>query len=266
MTKFNLITLIKAAGLCVLLLFASCWSQNRKYVISDRRFVDFLVDLHIAEATGSQTRRMLGIQYDIDSASLYGSVFRKHNITQAMFDSTLMFYSRKPEKFKKIFETVTTRLQSLEQILSEEEKALEKSRNLVLWKSDSTYVFKETADKVEIIVPLRGPGLYTVSATVKMLPDDASLDPRMSVYFWRNDGTPEGKQLRFQETRYTLRNGQEFTYRAIRRIDSTNYTHIRGFIANYSNADTVFNRNMVIKDISISKQVDTGSQPTSPTE
>jgi len=254
MTNFNLTTFIKAAGLCVLLLFASCRNGGRRYIMPEKRFVLFLVDLHVAEAIGSQAGRSSIQIYEIDSASLYGSVFQKHKVSQVMFDSTMMFYSRRPEKFKKIYESVSSRLQSMEHDLAEEEKMQEMTRTLVLWKSDSTYVFRQGGDKVEITVPLRGPGLYTVSATVKMLPDDATLDPRMSLYFWRKDSTEEGNRISFMETRYTLRNGEERTYRAVRRLDSTNYTYLRGYIANYSNADTIFRRNMVVKDIVISKQ------------
>lgn len=256
MIKLEIKAILKAAGLCVLLLFASCKGVNRKYIIPERKFVSFLVDLHIAEAIGVQSRNVMDPEFEIDSASLYGSVFRKYNVSQAMLDSTLLFYGRKPRKFKKIYETVSTRLLSLEQELLKEEKALEEARTDVLWKSDSVYVFREGGDKIEFIVPLKGPGLYTVSANVKMMPDDAALDPRMSVYFWRQDSTADGDRLHFMEVRYLLRNGTDRTYKSVKRLDSTDYTHLRGFVSNYSNADTFFRRNMVVKDIVVSKQID----------
>jgi hypothetical protein len=253
MTTSKIPTFLKAAGLAVLLLFASCWGRNRN-VIPERKFIAFLVDLHIVEAIGTQSKGLPAIEYAIDSASLYGSVFRKHNVSQAMLDSTLIYYSRRPDKFMKIYGNVSLRLQTMEQALIREEKARDSARTEVIWKSDSTYVFRKGGDKVEIIVPLSGPGLYTVSANVKMMPDDASLDPRMSVSFWKDDGTEEGKSIRFMDVRYILRNGHEKTYRASRTLDSTSYTYIRGYIANYSNADTIFRRNMVIKDIEVTRQ------------
>ncbi len=254
MKRLNIPTIVKAAGLCILLLFASCHSGKRKYVIPEKRFTNFLVDLHIAEAIAIQSGRMIIGEYEIDSASLYGSVFRKHNVTQAMFDSTLLFYSHKPDKFEKIYSTVNRRLQSMEQAITDEQTALEQAKTTEVWKSESTYVFTSGVDKVEISVPLQGPGKYTVSVTAKILPDDATLDPRMSLYFWREDSTAEGKQIRFPETRYTLRNGNERTYNTTRRLDSTNYTYLKGYVINFSNFDSVFRRNMVIKDIVVTKQ------------
>jgi len=254
MTPVKLRIYFKAAGLCVLLLFASCRDSTRKYVLSERKFTAFLVDLHLAEAVGSQSKRTIDLEYEVDSASLYGSVFQKYNVTQAMFDSTLYFYSQRPEKFQKIYNTVATRLNLMEQELIREEKEQELTKSEILWQSDSVYVFTKGGDKVDISVRLRGPGIYSVSATVKILPDDASLDPRMSIYFWRKDTTEEGEQMRFLDVRYTLRNGVEKSYRAVRRIDSTNYSFLRGYIANYSNDDSVFRRNMVIRDIVVSKQ------------
>jgi hypothetical protein len=255
MKKSEILTYVKAAGLCILLLFASCRSE-RKYVMPEKKFITFLVDMHLAEAIGSHGKRIDVNVYDIDSASLYGSVFQKYNISQVIFDSTMMYYSRRPEKFKKIIENVNGRLHSMEQQLAEEEKRMELANKDVLWENDSAYVFRQGGDKVEISIPLKGPGLYTVEATVKILADDAALDPRMSLYFWKNDSTEEGSRLRFTETRYTWRNGQEKTYRAERRLNNSEYSYLRGFLANYSNADSVFRRNMVIKDILVSRQIE----------
>ena len=256
MTKNNTISLLKAAGFCVLLLFASCRNEGRRYLIPEKKFIPFLVDLHIAEAIGTQSKSSVDQVYEIDSASLYGSVFQKHNVNQRMFDSTMLFYSRKPEKFKKIYDKVSTRLQSIEQALLDEEKRQETANTKVLWKSDSAMVFRQGGDKAEISIPLKGPGIYTVTATVKMMPDDASLDPRMSLYFWAKDSTEEGRMLRFTDTRYTLRTGKERTYKSFRRMANTEYTHLRGYIANYSNADSIFRRNIVIKEIVVTKQLE----------
>lgn len=256
MAQHNISNWVKAAGLGVLLLFVSCSGEKKKYVIPERKFVDLLVDLHLAEGVVTESRRMEGIEYEIDSASLYGSVYRKHNVSKAMFDSTMMFYSRRPERFKKIYNNVSRHLQSMEQQLIEEEKLAEQEKVEVLWKSDTTYVFRMGGDKVEIAVPLQGPGQYNVSATVKIMPDDGSVDPRMTLYFWRDDGTEEGMRIPFNEVRFIQRTGRDRTYRTFKSLDSTNYTLLRGYIANYSNPDSNFSRNMVVRDIVVSKTID----------
>jgi hypothetical protein len=143
----------------------------------------------------------------------------------------------------------------MEDALTREKAEMEMANTRIIWQNDSVFVFpQQGADRIEINVPIPGPGTYAVSASVKMLPNDASLDPRMTVYFYRDNGTVPGDRIRFPDTRYTLRTGEPKIYRTERSLDSTNYTHIKGYIANYSNADTLFRRNMVVTSIKVTKK------------
>ena len=255
----------KAAGSFLFLLFLVSCGNSKKYIIPERKFVSVLVDLHLAEAIGIESRRNLDITYVVDSASLYGSVFQKHRVTKAMFDSTLFYYSQRPEKFQKLYNAVTANLKHMEQDLEEEIRQKELAETEVLFKTDSVYLFPQLgADRIYIDVPIKGAGIYTVSATIKMLPDDGSLDPRMSVYFYRDDSTADGQKINFQEVRYATRTGEEKTYRAARRILTSEFTHLRGYIANYSNNDTVFHRNMVIKDLMVTRKNPDDNPPATP--
>ena len=244
----------KAAAISlILLLLLSCGSKSKKYIVSEKKFLPFLVDLHLAEAIAMESRGDRDLVYEIDSASLYGSVFEKHGITSAMFDSTMYYYSLRPEKLQRIFNNVTAELKRREEELASMLKEEELAQAEIIWQSDSVYRFPPGgADRIEIDVPIKGPAIYAVSANVKILPDDASLDPRMSLYFYNNDSTRE--RLRFQEIRYTSRNGEDKTYRAVKRLESPNFTHIRGYILNYTNTDSVFQRNALVKDILITRR------------
>ena len=246
----------KAAGIfLVLLLLVSCKNSNRKYVLPEKKFIAFLVDLHLAEAIGGQSKRDVEMIYKIDSVSLYGSVFRKHGVSRAMFDSTLFFYSLRPEKFQKIYNTVTVELKHREEETLTEQRELEMAESEILWQSDTVYVFpKRRTDKIFIDVPIRGPGIYTVTANVKMIADDASMDPRMSLFFYRDDSTGVGVKDYFNEIRYLSRDGQSKLYRSVRNLENSEFTHLRGYIANYSNRDTAFRRNMVVQDIMVTKR------------
>ena len=197
----------KAAGLIlILLLLFSCRDNSRRTIIPEKKFIAFLVDLHLVEALGNQTKHDPDLVYHIDSASLYGSVFRKHNITLAMFDSTMFFYSLRPEKFQKIYNNVTAELKHREENTLKEQKEQELAESEILYRSDTVYVFPQRGpDRIEIDVPIRGPGIYAVTARVKMIRDDASIDPRMTVYFYRNDTTANGVRLHFKEIRYLSR-------------------------------------------------------------
>jgi hypothetical protein len=245
-----------AAGtLCVLLFLLSCGNKAKQYIIPEKKFIAVLVDLHIAESIGVQYIRDVDMKYQIDSASLYGSVFKKHYVTRAMFDSTLLFYCSRPEKFQKLYNVVTAQLKHMEEKVTEEEKQVEMATTQTLYKSDSVYVFpKDGPNRISIDIPIHEPGIYMVSADVKLLPDDMALDPRMSVYFFKEDSIVGEKRLNFMEIRYTNRTGEERTYKAVKRIIDSSYTNIRGYIANYSNVDSNFRRNMVVRNILVTRK------------
>jgi DNA-binding transcriptional ArsR family regulator len=247
---------IKAVAVIIILLTSvSCQLGNKKYIIGEKKLTSLLVDLHLAEAIGMQTQRGIIDDYQIDSASLYGSVFNKHGVTKAMLDSTMYYYSLQPEKLQKIMNNVIAELKHLEE--DAELKMIEEEKRLseVIWESDSVYVFPQSgSDRIEIDVPIKVTGIYTVTASVKLQPDDLSLDPRMTLYFYKFDSTLEGKRLNFPSVRFVSRNGEARVYYAVKDLDSLNYTHIRGYIADYSNLDSVFRRNMEVSEIKVTRK------------
>ena len=81
------------------------------------KFVDVLVDVHIAEGI-STDRFRLKID-SIESTSLYLSVLEKHKVTEEQMLATTLYYSRHQREYKKIFTDVLDKLS----ILIEEENA-----------------------------------------------------------------------------------------------------------------------------------------------
>jgi hypothetical protein len=249
----NLIFKIVGIAL-VLILVTSCSHRSRKYIMPEKKFISLLVDLHLAEAIGIESTHNMTSIYKIDSASLYGSVFKKHGVTRAIFDSSLLYYSQRPEKLQKQYNSVTAQLKHLEDEIAKARDKEDKMIGTIIWKSDSVYRYVEGGSRLAIDIPIKDTGIYIVSAEVKMMPEDNSLDPRMSIYFYKDNGTRAGERIMFQEVRYTIRNGSERIYRAVKEIHDTTFTAIRGYVANYSNGDSIFRRNMVIKDLKITRR------------
>lgn len=86
--------------LCILTAF-SC-SRTPKGVISEKKMKDLIIDVKIAEA-------MLDFNSHVynDSSSrinLYNSVFKKHGVTQALYDSSLMWYGKNLEIYIQVFD------------------------------------------------------------------------------------------------------------------------------------------------------------------
>jgi hypothetical protein len=86
--------------------FSAC--DNRPFhVLSDKKMEAVLFDMYIAQAEIDNNREVFS-----DSArkhDLLNTVLRKHEITQADFDSSLVWYSDNLEKYVKVNEKITQR-------------------------------------------------------------------------------------------------------------------------------------------------------------
>ena len=108
------------SGYCLVLLTAilafSCSSRRYGDIIPPKKFINVLVDVHLAD--GIAVENMSSGKGLLDSASLYGSVFNKYNVNRTMFDSTMSYYSEHPDDFQKIYNKVTARLKLMEDELN----------------------------------------------------------------------------------------------------------------------------------------------------
>lgn len=117
------ISLLPARLLPVLLLIIVLFSCNRiprRYIIPPKKMVNVLVDIHLADGMADENMRHSS-GFVLDSASLYGSVFKKYGVTRAQFDSTMNYYSEHPDDLQKMYNQVTARLKRLEDELEAEQ-------------------------------------------------------------------------------------------------------------------------------------------------
>ena len=96
-------------------------------VLSNREMRALLYDLHRVDGA----MQVAGYNYghNEELASYYQSVLNKHGVTQAQFDSSLVWYTDNPQIFNKIYPNVIERLQAdfdRENLLREERMAQRK--------------------------------------------------------------------------------------------------------------------------------------------
>jgi hypothetical protein len=97
----------------------ACNRTSRHNLIGQKKFVNVLVDIHLADGMADDNlKHNTGML--LDSASLYGSVFRKYDVTRAQFDSTMVYYSKHPDDFQKLYNRVTAKLKRIEDELNAE--------------------------------------------------------------------------------------------------------------------------------------------------
>ena len=89
---------------------AACDVERPDTVLSDAVMENVLYDYHIAKAMGEQMersenyKRVLYVDY----------VYQKHGITEAQFDSSMVWFSRHPDVLGEIYRKVTDRLRAEE--------------------------------------------------------------------------------------------------------------------------------------------------------
>lgn len=87
---------------------AGCKVKRPKEVLSETKMENLLYDYHIAKAMGED----LPYNDNYKKALYVESVFKKHGTTEAVFDSSLVWYTRNTELLSKIYEKVNKRLKS----------------------------------------------------------------------------------------------------------------------------------------------------------
>lgn len=247
--------LVKAACITIVfMLLFNCHGFRGNGRISEKELVAFMTDLHIANAIIAE-QRTIDLTYKLDSASLYGSLFDKYGFTKAQFDTTMSYYSENPEKLKNLMNQVNARLQEMEQAALAEQERMKKADMDVVW-SDSTErrPRQGTMDKLEVDVPITQAGMYMVTVTVQLFPDDLSVNPRMNLYFYRDDSTTFGRRIYFEEVYYTPQGGKSASYTTSSMLADSSFTHIRGSLVNFNNGDSLFKRNIIISDFTITRK------------
>lgn len=86
-------------------LFQSCKPSLPSDVLSEGKMEEILYDYHLTQAAAEIER--------LSSADMYAyrlAVLRKHGVTQAQFDSSMVYYTRHTELLQKVYENLYDRL------------------------------------------------------------------------------------------------------------------------------------------------------------
>ena len=98
--------------LLIAITFLSCRPEG---ILHSWELRDLLIDLHKTDAL-IQVRGLSGTLHEDARAAMYIQVLEKHGVTQAQFDSTLVWYTAHPSFFDKIYPKVLSELQKEEQL------------------------------------------------------------------------------------------------------------------------------------------------------
>lgn len=211
-------------------------------MIEKKRLVPIIVDLHkVHGIVKSQTFKKFF--YTSDSVQIYEPVFEKHRVTRAQFERSIEYYSTFPLEFDKIYEEVIAELTREQNYIAGLIAETAKDTTINLWSESTTksYSKKRRGKELAVNIPVKGLGLYTFSAQVRLYKDDESDDPSINLWFWYDDGSEYGVRDSFPAVPIT-KDGKLHFHTTKNELTDTLVTHIKGYLLDYSNPDSLARR------------------------
>lgn len=165
----------------IVLLFAACEGRP-KGVISQGEMVNVLTDIHKLDASMAVRGINYG-QFDVKN-EYYVSVLHKYGITQAQFDSSVVWYSRNPKSFDRIYDKVIHNLTDLQTDINKgkyhkiDSTELRKVR-YTIWNKRYKYVLTEDSARTHLDFNIPDQNfmlgdIYTLRFLQKIAPADSS--------------------------------------------------------------------------------------------
>ncbi|MDR2038703.1 MAG: DUF4296 domain-containing protein [Bacteroidales bacterium] len=223
-------------------------SCGNRYRIPEDKFVDILTDMHLSKAYYNSigitdARWMDTIPYNLHIVEKYG-----YKWTQ--FDSTVSWYCSHPKDYQSVYDEVIARLNDLEKLVSDE---LDFPQELWTYYRIRQLPPDGEQDSVAVNVLLKGIGKYIIKAKIRVYPEDASIDPRICMYWWRSDTTALGICDTFWVAPIR-KDGLMIEYSTEQILQPGNsYTHLKGnwLHSDKNILDSTWSKRAEIKDISI---------------
>lgn len=109
--KVDSLELMRKPIYIVILLACSLVGCRPHDILSRRQMQTVLIDLHKAEAVMQVSGYSTYAYADVETKAYYITL-QKHNLTQAQFDSSLVWYTKHPQLFDKIYPKVLAQLEA----------------------------------------------------------------------------------------------------------------------------------------------------------
>lgn len=225
---------LKILFLTITLIFLSCsgtgGKAKRNQLIPSKDVVSILTDLYIAD--GLLSIQSVRIKYSAkDSIANYIEIIESHGYTKDQLDKTLKHYFVKnPKELEKIYDEVLAVLSEIQSRLNTE-IAKTPDANLNLWSKQLSYSLPEEGanNSIYFNIPVKDTGLYELSLTAIVFPDDQSLNPRIKVFFNHKDSTKKGEKD-FWDPVILPKDGQRHNYTLTNRLSDTTSASFSGWL------------------------------------
>ena len=158
-------------------------------VLSPKKMENLLVDMHKLEGTLGA----LGFENNnpVDKREYYAAILKKYNVKQADFDSSLVWYTKHPKQFQRLYASVSVRMDSLNnEVLRHKYHPIDSVHavaEMSLWNKPIRHVFTKDSVRTSLNFELKDQSLmtndlYELSFIRRVAPADSSVQPFIVMY------------------------------------------------------------------------------------
>jgi len=170
-----------------MLLLSAC--SQPKGVLSQGTMADVLVEMHKADAVMAE-RNLVYVRYSM-KAPYYNYILKKHGVTQAQFDSSLVYYTKNPQQFENIYAKVIDQLTKLQTDVNaykfhpNDIHEIGKMR-IDLWNKNRKFVFNKDSARTKLDFEILNndflyKDMYVLKFLLKISTDDSCTNQRIEL-------------------------------------------------------------------------------------
>ncbi len=137
---------LKLNFIALLLISVVSCTNRPKEVLSPSKMEDVIFDLYLVDGAFEQ-KNIVDAGVDTSLVKMYQGILDKHEISQANFDSSLVWYASQPKQFKRIYEDVILRL---EKFKTKESARIDLEDSLAILNEVHHYSIWKNASKYQI--------------------------------------------------------------------------------------------------------------------
>ena len=177
-------------------LFAIACTNRPKDVLDHNKMVSVLTDLHKLDGTLAAEGMVAE-----ENPLYYEYVLEKHQINQAVFDSSLVWYARNPKRFEKVYINVVDNITNWEkEILGGKYHPIEPDTIvkpnfafLNIWDDSTSYHLTGDSARTELSFEIENDSLlfgdlYILSFRQRIAPEDSTLNRQAQLYINYENG------------------------------------------------------------------------------
>jgi hypothetical protein len=240
-----------------LIMAGSCTSRRSKLdsrnLIPEKEMISILTDIHLTDGLLT-IPKINAWASKLDSITTYYDVIERHGYTKQMMDKTLnYYYMNNMKELSKIYDQVLGNLSEMESRAAHESNT-EGQHSSNMWPGKDFYTWpgRGFQDTTMFDVTLTNPGVYSLSFSITMFPDDQSLNPQPTIYSCSPDSISNGKRSYLKSVPY-IKDGQPHLYNISLKVSKPK--HIHGWLYDYENRPESFRKHAQIENISLAPTI-----------